>query len=202
MLQRHRTRAPTRFRGAQSTVNIWILPRLAATTNRAAPPAGVVHDLSDGGGAAATLRRAAQATIHLAGGPRSSLDIQGGPHVGVAEYIAGTDNHGSPETSEVWWTAIDTDLPGVRQRKNSELIRIPILLPRLFNSRLTLSGATLCSLTLSRRPYEQPHLQQLSFKRPLLSSCLGQRLHNPVDHLLDQPLVVALDHHPDDRLCA
>jgi hypothetical protein len=75
------------------------MPGLAAAANRTAPPAaGIVHDLPDGGGATAALRRAAKATIHLAGGPRSSLDIQGGPHVGVAEYIAGTNNHGSPET--------------------------------------------------------------------------------------------------------
>ena len=193
---------------AQSTINVRILPRLAAAANRTAPPAaGVVHDLPDGGGAAAALRRAAQATIHLAGGPWSGLDIQGGPHVGVAEYIAGTNNHESPETSEVYWTAIDTGLPEARQRKNSEFIRIPILRPRPFNSRLTLSGATLSSLTLSGRPYEQPHLKQPPFKGPLLggctlSSCLGQRLHNAVNHLLDQPLVVALDHHPDDRLGA
>ena len=161
MLRRHRTRAPTRFRGAQSTVNIWILPRLAATANRATlPAAGIVHDLPDGGGAAAALRRAAQAAIDLAGGPRSGLDIQGGPHVGVAEYIAGTNNHGSPETSEICWTAIDTDLPGGGQRKNSELIRIPILHPRPLSSRLTLNGATLSSLTLSGRPYKQPHLKE------------------------------------------
>src|SRR5438093_2483111 len=71
--------------------------RLAAATARAAlPAAGVVHDLPDGRGAAAALRRAAQATIHLAGCPRSGLDIQGGPHIGVTEYIAGTNNHGSP----------------------------------------------------------------------------------------------------------
>src|SRR5947208_4428706 len=93
-------------------------PRLAAAANRATPPAaGVVHDLPDGRGAAAALRRATQATIHLTGGPRSGLDIQGGPHIGVAEYIAGTNNHGRPGTSEVCWTAIDTDLPGARQRK-------------------------------------------------------------------------------------
>ena len=167
MLRRHRTRAPTRFRGAQSTVNIWILPRLAATANRATLPAArIVHDLPDGGGAAAALRRAAQAAIDLAGGPRSGLDIQGGPHVGVAEYIAGTNNHGSPETSEVCWTAIDTDIPGGRQRKNSELIRIPILHLRSFNSRLTLSGATLGSLTLRSHPARQPHLNQSHLKPP------------------------------------
>ena len=134
--------------------------RLAAAADRAAPPTGVIHDLPDRGGAAAALRRAAQATIHLAGGPWSGLDIQGGPHVGVTEYIAGTNNHGSPETSEVCWTAIDTDIPGGRQRKNSELIRIPILHLRSFNSRLTLSGAALGSLTLRSRPARQPHLTQ------------------------------------------
>jgi hypothetical protein len=120
-------------------VNTWNLPRLAAAANRAAPTAGVVHDLPDGGGAAAALRRATQATIHFAGGPRPGLDIQGSPHVGVTEYIAGTNNHGSPGISEVCWTAIDTDLAQRRQRKNSELIRIPILRPHPLNFSLTLS---------------------------------------------------------------
>jgi hypothetical protein len=187
MLRRHRTRAPTRFRGPINRQYLHLF-RLAATADRAAPPtAGVIHDLPDGRGATAALRRAAQATIHLAGGPWSGLDIQGGPHVGVTEYIAGTNNHGSPETSEVCWTAIDTDLPGGRQRKNSELVRIPILHLRSFNSRLTLSGAALGSLTLRSRPARQPHLTQPPQlgSRITLSRCLGQCLHNPVNHLLD-----------------
>jgi len=119
----------------------------------ASPAASIVHDLPDGAGAAAALRRAAQATIHLAGSPWSGLDIQGSPHIGIGEYIARTNNHGSPETSEVRWMAIDTDLPDAEQRKNSELIRIPILRPRPFSSRLTLSGATLSSITLSGRTF-------------------------------------------------
>jgi hypothetical protein len=101
--------------------------RLAAAADRAAPSAAsVVHDLSDGAGAAAALRRAAQATIHLASGPWPSLDIQGGPHVGVGEYIAGTNNHGARYTEGLLWFAIDTDVSGSGQRKNTVLVRIPI----------------------------------------------------------------------------
>jgi hypothetical protein len=164
MLRRQTTRAPKLFgaRSNQNTGDTASHPVSAANSpGRARPPAaGIVHDLPDGAGTAAALRRAAQTTIHLAGGPWSRLDIQGSPHVGVAEYIARTNNHGSPETSEVCWTAIDTDLAGTGQRKNSELIRIPILQLRPFNPRLTSRGATLGSLTLRSRLYKRPHLMR------------------------------------------
>ena len=53
-----------------------------------------VHDLADGAGAAAALGAATQATIDLAGGAGTLFRLTGGPNILVAQYIAGTDDHG------------------------------------------------------------------------------------------------------------
>ena len=54
----------------------------------------LVHDAADGARATPALRAATEATIDLVGGGRTGRGtIERGPHVAVAEDIAGTNDH-------------------------------------------------------------------------------------------------------------
>src|SRR5262249_8778426 len=102
MLRRDATRPQSGF-GARSDLQSRGYPQSAAhTPSRAAPAAtSIVHDLPDGGDATAALWAAAKTTVNFSGSPRSCLDGQGRTDVEVAQYIAGTDNHGARYSSGV-----------------------------------------------------------------------------------------------------
>ena len=74
--------------------------RGAGATGRAAGAhQRLVHDLADRARATATLSAAAETAIDLARGARRSR-LHGAPHLMVAQYIAGTDDHRQPSDCE------------------------------------------------------------------------------------------------------
>src|SRR5262245_58636545 len=80
---------------------------------------------------------------------------------------------------------IDIGPPSARQKKNANLTRIPILSP----------------WTASTLPGER-RILHYSQEPTKSGGGLRERLDNAVHHLLDEPLVIPLAHHPDHRFGA
>jgi len=73
----------------------------------------LIHDLADRAGTAAALRAATETAIHLPGRARPlAVFANGGPHIVVAQDIAGTDDHRG-KLHKVVWRAFEIDQLGM-----------------------------------------------------------------------------------------
>ena len=86
---RHQAAHGALFGGYRQFVNMRAGFPLAAAGAEA-----LVHDATDGAGAASALRAAPETAVDLVGRGRACRSIlESGPHVAVAENIAGTNDH-------------------------------------------------------------------------------------------------------------
>src|SRR5437763_11218509 len=138
--------------------------------------------------AAAALNAAAEAAVDLTRAARQLLAAECNAHVAVAQHVTGTDDHGGKKGPN-HWSHMQRSLQGFDAFCNEK---------RRFYRHSNIARALAWAAPRRRKKGAKPPFQR-GFWAPSGCSC-RERIDDSVDNLLDQDLVLALAHHPDDRL--
>jgi hypothetical protein len=101
-----------------------------------------IHDAADSAGAAAALRAAAEAAIDLIGGRRAGRSVvESGPHIAIAEDVAGTNDHCGTNSRPGWTTFDVSHAQPACKKKNAVLIYSKVLKCLVFNAETAAAQA-------------------------------------------------------------